>query len=553
MKKTLAILLALALLLAAFPAALADEEAYVYPEFTTADVKEKGPGKLSDKPITLRVFGGSNVKNQIRDNMDENLMTRWLEEKTNVHLKWELPASAEIGTKLNLSLASNAYPDMYYGVNLSTAQTLLYAEEGVLLPLNDYLEEYAPDYYKLLQENSEFAQVATAPDGNIYSFLRTDAGLHQYSIGKLFLNKEWFDNSGWDHEPATPAQLKEYLMYIKEHDMNGNGDPNDEIPLIAPINDGEAYNVLRYLMSPFQMIPYHSKLDVKDGQVYLTAATQGYKEGLAYVHDLYVNGLIDHDSFVVDGTTVKSLTSQDLVGATYTSEIRFLIDTESNTSYNYQWFAPSPLADAEGNIVTANTNNSCVPNAYVTTACEHPEVAIAWLNYWFTEEGSMLNMSGFEDITYIWTDEINYLGSNQSWAQLQALHPDLYSTITQNWWCSSGCRYQPASLRYASRVIEGSNEWSLYTSAKKYEDYIAKEYIPGTLWMSVEQAEEVGMIESTINDYIDEATAKFITGEWDIEKDWDNYLNELKAQQADRWVELYQEIMDEQGGGKLAN
>ena len=61
------------------------------------------------------------------------------------------------------------------------------------------------------------------------------------------------------------------------------------------------------------------------------------------------------------------------------------------------------------------------------------------------------------------------------------------------------------------------------------------------------------MIESTINDYIDEATAKFITGEWDIEKDWDSYLNELKAQQADRWVELYQEIMDEQGGGKLAN
>lgn len=549
MKKSLALITALAILLATLPAALASD-AYVYPEFTTADVQEIGPGKLSEEKLTLRVFGGSNVKNQIRDNMDNNLMTRWLEEKTNVHLNWELPASAEINTKLNLSLASGDYPDMYYGVNLSTAQTLLYAEEGVLLPLNDYLEQYAPDYYKLLQENPEFAQVATAPDGNIYSFLRTDAGLHQYSIGKLFLNQEWFEKSGWDHEPATPEELKEYLLYIKEHDMNGNGDPTDEIPLIAPINDGKAYNVLRYLMSPFQIMPYHTKLDIKDGKVYLSAATEGYKEGLAYVHDLYVNGLIDRDSFVVDATTVKSLTSQNLVGATFASEIRFLIDTESNTNYNREWFAPKPLANKDGVILTANTNNSCVSNAYVTTACKHPEVAVAWLNYWFTQEGSMLNMSGFKDITYIWTDKLNYLGTNTSWAQLQALHPELYSTITQNWWCSSGTRYQPASLRYASEVIEGSNEWSLYTSAQKYLDYVDKEYIPGTLWMTVAQAEEASVIESTINAYIDEATTKFITGEWNLTTDWAHYLDELKVQDMDRWVALYQEIMDEQGAAK---
>lgn len=477
-------------------------------------------------------------------------MTRWLEEKTNVHLDWELPATAEIATKLNLSLASGDYPDMYYGVNLSTAQTLLYAEEGVLLPLNDYLEQYAPDYLKLLKENPDFAQVATAPDGNIYSFVRTDAGIHQYSIGKLFLNKEWFEKSGWDHEPSTPEELKEYLLYIKEHDMNGNGDPNDEIPLISPINDGNSYNVLRYLMTPFQIMPYHSKLDVKDGKVYLTSATEGFREGLAYVHDLFENGLIDRDSFIVDATTVKSLTSQNLVGTTYAPEIRFLIDTEANTNYNYEWFAPKPLADKNGNIVTANTNNSCVSNAYVTTACKHPEIAVAWLNYWFTQEGSMLNMSGFEGITYIWTNETNYLGGNESWAQLQALHPDLYSTITQNWWCSSGCRYQPASLRYASRVIEGSNEWNLYESALKYQAYVAKEYIPGTLWMTVEQAEEASMIQSSINQYIDEATSKFITGDYNLTTDWDNYLSELKNLNADRWVELYQEIMDEQVASK---
>ena len=81
---------------------------------------------------------------------------------------------------------------------------------------------------------------------------------------------------------------------------------------------------------------------------------------------------------------------------------------------------------------------------------------------------------------------------------------------------------------------------------------MAKEYIPGTLWMTVPQAEEASMIESVINEYIDEATANFITGTWNLESDWTNYLSELKNMQADRWVELYQEIRDAQGAVKLA-
>ena len=281
MKRSLALFLVLMLML---PTALADgmptPEEILNRTVTLDDIIEKGPDRLTEEKITFRVFAGSSVKSQVRDNMDENLMTQWYESKTNVHIDWEVPPTNEITTKLNLSLASNDYPDMYYGVSMNTAQTLLYAEQGVLIPLNPYLEEYAPDYYRALQEDPDLAAAMTAPDGNIYAFPRTDEGMYLKTYGKLWAYKPWLEKLGMD-VPTTPEEFKAYLIAVRDNDLNGNGDPTDEIPFVAASGDySRNYNPLSYLMTPFQKFPYHSRLDIKDGVVYAPFTTEGWKEGL---------------------------------------------------------------------------------------------------------------------------------------------------------------------------------------------------------------------------------------------------------------------------------
>ena len=52
------------------------------------------------------------------------------------------------------------------------------------------------------------------------------------------------------------------------------------------------------------------------------------------------------------------------------------------------------------------------------------------------------------------------------------------------------------------------------------------------------------MWESTISDYVNEMTTKFITGDRTVETEWDSYLNELKAMQVERIIEIYQQIYD---------
>ena len=47
---------------------------------------------------------------------------------------------------------------------------------------------------------------------------------------KMWINKAWLDRVGME-VPQTTEEFKEVLRAFKEQDANGNGDPNDEIPL----------------------------------------------------------------------------------------------------------------------------------------------------------------------------------------------------------------------------------------------------------------------------------------------------------------------------------
>lgn len=46
----------------------------------------------------------------------------------------------------------------------------------------------------------------------------------------VYLNKTWLDNLGLTY-PETVEELYTVLKAFKEQDANGNGDPNDEIPI----------------------------------------------------------------------------------------------------------------------------------------------------------------------------------------------------------------------------------------------------------------------------------------------------------------------------------
>ncbi len=64
--------------------------------------------------------------------------------------------------------------------------------------------------------------------------------------------------------------------------------------------------------------------------------------------------------------------------------------------------------------------------------------------------------------------------------------------------------------------------------------------------MTNEQATEIADLSKTVNDYVEEMLARFVTGDADVEKEWDTYLKTLDSMNLKRLITIYQEAYDAQ-------
>ena len=139
LKKVVALMLALALCLGCLAGCAGEEET---PTATTetpaqADKEEAAEEKpeaadTENELVTLKVFTADTAAGWDPDDCE---MTRFLEEKFNVDLQFEVfSATDNWGTQLNLLLASGEYPDLFLGGNLTTAQIVSAVEAGAFLP-----------------------------------------------------------------------------------------------------------------------------------------------------------------------------------------------------------------------------------------------------------------------------------------------------------------------------------------------------------------------------------------------------------------------------------
>ncbi|WP_347835234.1 extracellular solute-binding protein [Gracilibacillus sp. JCM 18860] len=70
-------------------------------------------------------------------------------EKTNINFEYDTPPLSDFQTKLNLAFASGDIADIIFGAgtaDLTPGMEVDYGEQGVLIPLEDLIDEYAPKF-----------------------------------------------------------------------------------------------------------------------------------------------------------------------------------------------------------------------------------------------------------------------------------------------------------------------------------------------------------------------------------------------------------------------
>ncbi len=506
----------------------------------SADVTLSGPGEypVVSEPITVTVF----CQPKPGINMEENYMTDWMEEKTGIHFEWECPPNTEFTTNFNLNIASKKYKEFYYGMTLSTAQVWQLAQDGVARPLDDLIEDYMPNFKAFLAENPEYRTAITAPDGHIYAFLRTDGGLHNIACQKVFIYEPWLETLNMEM-PNTPAEFEAYLQAVKDQDVNGNGDPNDEIPLI--INSGNLQHVLGYLLAPYELQP-SKRLNVVDGVVTPSFTSDAYREGLTWIRGLIEKGLFSENSFTLDANTVKGLATKPeapVVGASGGWFESSFVDVNTWFDAYKLYTSVPPLQNAEGKRATINNDGAVQLNSFISTACDATKAAALakWCDFWYSEEGAMLNYIGFEGLNWVWVDAPSLDGNERSAAFMQVVDPTVDTSAYTNW-NAVGFRGQTPAIRYSLSANEEIPEYHYMTESLRYMDYLPEEYIPSLIWFTSEENEIVNLYQNDILSYVNEARSEFLTGIRDIRDDaqWQAYLAEFDYLETEAWIAAYQ-------------
>lgn len=504
-----------------------------------------------DGEIVLSVAVQMNEKGEYSS---KNYAINWIEEQTGVKFDFvALPSDADDAeTKLNLMLSSGDYPDVIC-FELNKQKTVKFGKEGIFIPLNDLYEQYGNNMKKLFEIRPQYEKNSYAPDGNIYGFPTASESYHGQAYPKLWYNKEWLASLGME-EPTTTEELKEVLLAVKNSDYNGNGKA-DEIPLTgSPDWDCQ---LEWFLLNSFVPCDRETLSYAKDGKVVFACNTDEFKQGLAYLNDLFVNGLLDPTMFTQKSDQMQQvIRSDEKLVFGYTADHFGMGINQEDRHLNEITTAMVPVEGPTGARYQLHDDYVDMTKGFswfITDKCENPEAAFQVGDFLMGEEASLIQMYGEE---------------GKYWGRLEEPTESILPGTEALYWIKPGYTSnedddynkntfwtalvnQTAEFRASMNPLpedmydSGSYEARLYEETEKVIDYFYPEYLPKNIFLEDEaDAERFATLQTSLQEYVRTSVAQFITGELSLEKDWDSYVSTLDAYEVDSYVELYQKAYD---------
>ena len=459
-----------------------------------------------------------------------------LEELTGVHVETTEVNFFTASEQYNVLLASGDYPDLiknlgtYYSTGLSGA-----LGDDIIMDLTDDLSAYAPNYDYLIHSNdAETPYYLT--DGKVLQFMGTyDSFINNQG---LVLRKDWLEECGLD-VPESYVELHDVLKAFNDKYNCSSAIYMNNNCTITTLTEG--YNVATYNVSGSggaggsgSSLPYY----VEDGVVKCSFIEDGYRDYLTMIHDWYEEGLMDSDFVSIEYDPFSSYLSgqitSDQMGVwctsgegidNYTVPVVCMASPVQNKG-DKQHMTEMTLAPADD--ITAIS---------VSSACEDPDIAMAWLDYWFSEDGIAFYNFGLEGTDYT-------LDESSTPKFTDAVVNNEFGLSASNYMrCRCAFGTMPSlMLRYRSAYLNSDlvNEaWDVWTS--NLDGTMA---ISSNVTMTTEQKEAETYKATDIMTYANQMISQFCNGDADIDTQWDTFVSQLKNMGIEECIELEQAAYD---------
>lgn len=463
-------------------------------------------------------------------------MWKELEERTGVHLELEEIPNSNYNEKVNLMISSNDLPDIF--LKSIGEITSKYYNTGLFLPLEDMIEQWAPNLQTVLSDPTSYANLS-ATDGHIYATPQGELAPWVDIMDQLFINTVWLENLNLEM-PTTLEEYYEVLKAFKTQDPNKNG-LNDELPFTVRMERG-GNNIVTF-MSNFGLPIDQNYAMLKEDTYVFGPMETAFREGLAYMHRLYAEGLMDAESLTqgMAEMQAKGSGAYQLIGST----VNFWLDDYCTGEGTLDYFSVPPFANEEGEAVWFRSTN--VPSAIgisVSAACENPEAIIRWADYLSETPYRAYEVNyGPESLGVFTTTQDNKVRMNadavpggitfEEWTRSVTIR-DLVPTIVSQEGVLEGRVVDAAperKLSYMESYMPFIYPTVLTNGHIKFYESEEVEQEALTIWTDIQPLVENFMAESIING-VDDVS-------------WNKFHDTLKSARLDRYLEIRQASIDE--------
>lgn len=397
-------------------------------------------------------------------------------------------------------------------------------ESGLILPLDDYIEEYGQDILEHCGSKVEGCYY----DGRLYS-LPTCAdqvfNTYGYNMKKKYCDKYGFEQD--DNKLYTLDEIEEMFAIVKE----GEG---DNFYMTVPWNN--TYEPLNYAYQEYDPVTGSFSAGVlmlnrsfEDLTLCNYFETEEYKAFCERMYDWAQKGYIAPDASV--DTDFSNRAQED----NYLGCFGYAGPTSDMLNENASWGQEAvQFRTVDGFF---KLNGGCTVNWNIPITSAHPEKAVEAINYLYKNTAAAtLIQYGFEG------EEYEVVEDNGEHQVIKYLADDItqlpYSNVYGLW----GDRFKmpavyPSPIDYGERMLA-------------YQDAIPKErYSPalGYSFKTESVASEIAAVETVMEQYC----FSFNAGALDPEKALPEFIDSLKAAGIDKIIEENQRQLDAWAANKI--
>ena len=447
-----------------------------------------------------------------------------LEELTNIHIEFTNYGSTQ-KEKLNLMFASGDFPDLIFG-GPTDDQILQAANGGAIMPLNDLIQEYSPNWQNALDEYSYIRKVITMNDGEIYSLPFVNMSEVESGIRDQWLiNVKWLEELNLE-KPTTTEEFYNVLKAFKDNAGKGSI-PENVIPWYFRFNSyvGGQFDIFG---SFGLLVPTSDYIAVEDGKVLFQAMNPEIKEPIQYMNKLYEEGLIPSTVFTDDWNTyVSKVRSEPPVAGVFGSFYNSLPEEYEPISPIKASNVDKPLFRRQLPVITRShftiTKNNPYPEASMRLAdtLADPDWSLQG-NYGLYDESLIKREDGKVEMAPDWDESELYKSVPSNLSNL-LITPEVNDKL----------------------IVSGQRKERLDTINEYYKDYVVSvdQLYPQVMY-TPEQNQRLSSLQTDIMNYVNQTLAKWIT-EGGIDEEWDEYIERLEAMNVDEMIQIRQDALNQ--------